>query len=143
MEPIEMLRAVGPEARTFNADEWNELLRFSITSLNQWFGYSVETEALEHGCVGEGAAGGFCLEILNACSSNNDVFRWKGVLGASIIDGKIRVRLFAFLYSGSHRLVTKDGKEFGEFVLEIGPSGHAGWKLFGWFEDTYGEFSQY
>jgi len=143
MKYFEMLQAVGDQARTFDAVAWNELLRFSITSLNQWQGCTVETETLENGCVGEGVAGGFCLKILNACPSGNEVFRWKGVLGATIVDGKIRVSLDMFLYSGSHRLVTKNGEEFAEFVLETDASGQIAWKLYGWFKDRYGEFSQY
>ena len=143
MEPDAMLRAIGEQARTYDATAWNCLLRHSIAKLNDWLGYEVETESLDNGCVGEGAGGGFCLNILDARPSKNDLFHWKGILGASIVDDRIRVGLTLFLYSGTQRLVTRDGKEFADFVFELNESGRSEWKLFGWFEDTYGEYSQF
>lgn len=75
--------------------------------------------------------------------SKSDLLHWKGILGASIIDDRIRVGLTVFVYSGSERLVTKTGKEFADFVYEMDEDRRGEWKLFGWFEDTYGEYSQY
>lgn len=143
MEPEVMLLAVGEVVRSYDADAWIGLLQHAIAALNEWLGQEIETEPLNQGCVGEKAGGGFCLYVLKACPSRSHLLHWRGILGATIVDDRIRVSLTVFMYSGSERLVTKTGKEFADFFYEMNEDKRGEWRLVGWFEDTYGEYSQF
>lgn len=68
---------------------------------------------------------------------------WKGILGATIIDGKLYVSLTVFLYGGGKRLFARDGNEFVECDLDLSASDRCRWKLLDWFKDDYGEYDSF
>lgn len=132
----EMLRAPAETLRSYDARTWETLVQHVVDRLIEWLGYELEVESMEDACV----ADGFSLDVVRACPTRNELMYWKGILGASVIEGRLRVSLVVFLYSGEHRLINRDGTEYMEYVYEARDSVGGQWTLYGWFRDTYGEY---
>lgn len=147
---LKMLNASESELVAFSNDEWRQLVLYLVAHLQTFFGGRIATEPLDNACIGSGI--GFCLDISSASESPNAPVSWKGILGATAIDGKLYVSLTVFFYSGDKRLVAKlgeygmdgrGGKEFAEYVLELSEEGVCRWKLLDWFDDIYGEYDNF
>ncbi|WP_442482408.1 hypothetical protein [Aeoliella sp. SH292] len=146
---LKMLSASEPELEAFSDDEWRGLILYLVDLLQTHFGGRIVTESLENAWMG---GIGFCLYISNANESPNTPMSWKGILGATTVDGKLHVSLTVFFYSGDKRLVAKlgeggmdgrGGKEFAEYVLDSSEEGVCRWKLLDWFDDVYGEYDNF
>lgn len=126
----EFLKSCGTEA-------WEDLIRYLLGRVTDCFGCQITTEPLENACAGEG----FCVDILYAAPSPDAPIHWKGILGASIVDDRLRISLLVFPYGGSERLATKSGGEFAEYVYVTVKANDGRWELLGWFKDEFGEFN--
>ena len=138
--PEEMLRGSAELRASCSKDEWRELIRYLLERMKEWLGYEVTTKPVESATAHED---GFCIEITHAAPAVDAPIYWRGVLGASTIDGELRITTGMFVYTASgERLVTRSGKEYVDYVYVHDEAGGR-WELFGWFEDEYGEFGMF
>lgn len=134
--PMEMLNGTREFLSSCDATAWKRLIVYLLDRITVWIGHDIAAEPLENAAVGAG----FCLDILGGPSSPSVLTHWKGILGATIIDDKLRVNLLVFPYCGSERLVTDNGCDFAEYFYQTNASGSGQWELLGWFKDEYEEF---
>lgn len=139
MTAAEMLSGTPDLLYTCSDSEWFELIRYLLRHMAGWLRYEVTTEPLENACVGNG----FCVDILHAAPSTDAMVYWKGILGASIIESRIRVSLLVFFYSNGERLIPKCGREYAEYAYIADKPDGGRWELQGWFDDTYGEYERF
>lgn len=150
---LAMLNASESKLAAFSDDEWRNLILYLVDHLQSYFGGRIVTEPIENACVGSGS--GFCIDLASAKESPNSPMNWKGIMGASVIDCRLHVSLTVFFYSCSQRLIIsggkdreygpdgKDGKEFAEYVFVADQIDGCRWELLGWFDDVYGEYTNF
>lgn len=123
-------------AREYEPDSWWYLIRMLVASLQRTTGWNLQLDDRSSHCVGDG----FSVDLrgLNVTSGPLDL-RMRAILGGDVIEDRLLVRAFVFLYSGSCRL---DGA--GEYLeLQATPADGNPWVAVGWMHGEPGEFDTF
>ncbi|MEZ6046781.1 MAG: hypothetical protein R3C11_14620 [Planctomycetaceae bacterium] len=139
MNPFEILQSPREVLESVEESDWRELVESLLKELKSHLGCQIRTKPLKDWSLGAG----FCIEISEGRYSIQSPVFWKGILGATIIEDRLWVSLTKFLYYDNQRLITRQGKEFADYVYKQNEEGNWCWQLFGWFEDEYEEYEYF
>ncbi|QDU78588.1 hypothetical protein Pla110_02920 [Polystyrenella longa] len=137
MQPIEILTAKRDFLESVDEISWRRLVDQLIEEIEGSLGCQIRTGPIEGYSIGKG---GFLYSnrrgplqrmfsrILERDFGSDHYRRLTPCVSDQV------------LYYDNLRLITRDGKEFAEYIYKPGETGVWRWQLFGWFEDESEEY---